>query len=151
MTWEDDELAEYEKNRAKVLEGNKLSSQRGQLLEKQQAHQWNVLRGAITKRCANINAKAGRQILWSIDPHTDHLEIRREDNEKLEGLYVPEIRTVKFWSDVPPFVERQYELSVRPIQGNDATVWIDLQTKEIESPDDIATSILGQFLRAGMA
>jgi hypothetical protein len=150
MTWEDDELAQYEKSRARAREGDKLSSQREQLLDNQQAHKWNVLREAFTKRCASINAKAGRQILRSVDPQTSHLEIRREDSEKLEGLYDSGIRTVTFSCDVPPFIERRYELSVRPTSGNDACVWIDLQTKEVEKSDDIATSILGNFLRAGM-
>ena len=99
-----------------------------------------------------MNAKAGRQILRSVVPHTNHLEIRREEvSEKLEGLYVPDARTVTFSCDLVPFVERKYELSVRPVEGNDAAVWIDKRTKEIEQADDIAKSLLSAFLRSGMS
>jgi hypothetical protein len=152
MTWEDDEFSAYEKSRARAIDNNKLASQRTQLLDKQQAHQWSALREAITKLCDRMNAKAGRQILRSVDPQTNHLEIRREEvSEKLEGLYVPDARTATFSCDLVPFVEKKYELSVRLVEGNDAAVWINMRTKEIERADDIAKSLLSAFLRSGIS
>ncbi len=148
MTWEDDALSAYEQNRAKVLESNKLASQRTLLLDKQSPHQWDALLEAFKKHCDNLNIKAGRPIVRSVATQTNHLKILREDRTKVEGVYVPETRKVKFSSTAVFFGEPEYELVARSIDGNELVAWSDLKTRELEQSEDVARSVLHKFLSA---
>lgn len=151
MTWEDDALSAYEQNRAKALEGNRQASQRTLLLDKQSPHQWNALSEAFKKHCDSLNTKAGRPIVRPVATPTNHLKIFREDRAKLEGLYVPETRKVKFSSTAFFFSEPEYELVARSIDGNEVVAWSDLKTHELEQSEDVARSVLHKFLRAEMS
>ncbi len=148
MTWEDDELNEYEKRRVRLAQENALSSQRLHLLETRHAHEWMALRTLIQKTCEDINERAGREILKSIDPVANNLLIRREDGEKLKAQYTPQTKKLTISCDAPPFSTQNYELTVRTIKGNDAVVWWN--GKDMESAEDIAKLAVGNFLHAGM-
>lgn len=148
MASEDDDLSEYESNKHKASEKNKLMSQRNDLLDKQSSNHWQLLRAEILKYCATINEKAGREILKSVTPRTPQLDIRREDGAKFEAEYNQDTRKVKFSSNVFLFAECEYEVVVRSINGSDTVVWFDLTSHNIETASGITKALFGRFMRA---
>jgi hypothetical protein len=118
------------------------------LLETRNTHEWLALRTLIQKTCEGINAKAGREILTSKDPVTNHLLIHREDGEKLKAEYTPQTKIVEFSCDAPPFVKRDYEMLVRTVKGNEIVGWWN--GRDFENAEDVAKSVVSAFLHAGM-
>jgi HEAT repeat protein len=147
LTWEEEELAAYEPKRTKAVEEQQRAAAMAALLQRQLPLQWKALREIINIRCESINAKAGRAILRSVDPNPDHMEIRREDDQKIEVLFEPEKKQVTFSGKAFGY-NREYELIVQTYDFVDTTVWFSKGTLATEQPDYIAKSMLSVFLRA---
>jgi hypothetical protein len=147
MAWDDDVLQVYEQKRNKALEAKRIATERLQRLNNEQPLQWKALRETFLTYCENFNAKVGRIILLSIDQDLNSLDIRREDDSKIDAKFNAGTRTVKFTSDVFNF-EREFELRVMTLGGSDAVVWFCLQTESIDQVEEIAKSLLTNFLRA---
>src|SRR5260370_41184570 len=96
LTWEEQELEAYEPKRAKAVEEKRKAAAKADLLTRQLPHQWRALREIVNIRCESLNAKAGRMILLSVDPQQDRLEIRREDDSKMEVRFEAASRKVTF-------------------------------------------------------
>ena len=105
-----------------------------------------ALRETILKKCADIDKEAERRVLWSIEPRGDFLVIQKQDRAKLLAQYIPQMNSVIFSSNAFPFAERTYELAVRTFEGNEDTVWLDTSNNKIESADEIARTVLSDFL-----
>jgi hypothetical protein len=147
LTWEEEELAAYEPKRAKAVEEQQRAATVAALLDRQLPLQWKALREIINIRCESVNARAGRAILHSVDPNPDHLEIRREDNQKIEVLFEADKKQVTFSGKAFGY-NREYELIVQTHDFIDTTVWFSKGTLATEQPDYIAKSMLSVFLRA---
>jgi hypothetical protein len=147
LTWEEEELATYEPKRAKALEESRLAVAKAELLLRQLPQQWKALREVITIRCESLNARAGRTILRSTVPDPDRLEIRREDESKMEVHFEPDKKRVTFSGKAFGY-DREYELIVQSYGGVDSTIWFSQATLAPEHPDDIAKSMIATFLRA---
>ncbi len=147
MAWDDEVLQIYEQNRNKAVEAKRIAAERLHRLNHEQPGQWKALRGAFLTRCEKMNAKVGRIILLSIDPDPNNLDIRREDDSKIDAKFDPNTRTVKFTSNVLNF-ERDFELKVMTLGGSDAVVWFCVETESIDHVDEIAKSMITNFLRA---
>jgi hypothetical protein len=150
MSWEDDAFSDYEQRRNKVSDARKLATQRNQLIEDNHQNSWYVLRTLVTEKCIGISEKSGRQILKSIDPRINVLDIEREDGEHLKFDYDSKIKTVTITSEALPFVEQKYTVVVHTgPQGSDVVGWMSLDKKHIESASDITKDVITSFLRAG--
>lgn len=149
MAWEDDALGDYEKKKKRKEDESKLSSQRLSLVEGNAPRMWNELRQAITGKCKELNQKAGRELLKSVDPHTANLDIRREDGERLMAAFDSASKIVTFSSDSFLFGTRKYEVTSRPIDGNEHAVWFELDERDIETQDSIVSTIVRRFLASG--
>ncbi len=147
MGWEEDELAVYEPKRKVAVGVKKLADGRAQLLNHQLPLQWKTLREIIIIRCESVNAKAGRAVLRSIDPHHDRMDIRRENDSKIEGVFNAAAKKVHFKSDAFA-IEREYTLVITTYNNADAVAWFCTQTEVAEGPDEIAKFLLSTFLRA---
>jgi hypothetical protein len=147
MGWEDDELAVYEPKRKKAVEIKKLADARVKLLNHQLSLQWKTIREIFTIRCESINAKAGRVVLRSVDAHQDRLDIRRENESKIEGKFDAASRKIHFKSDAFA-IEREYSLVITTHNHADSVAWFCTQTEVAEGPDEIVKFLLSMFLRA---
>ena len=150
MTWEDVELAEYERRRAAKLQRDELSTQRNNLLEGRNKHEWMDLRSEVLKRFQYLNERSGRPLTESQTVRDIELYLRREDGEELRATYDMATKTVTFTSEAEPFAKMAYELVVRPIDGKDTLVWRTVDSKSENMPKEaIAKEIVTRFLRAG--
>jgi hypothetical protein len=147
MGWEEEELAIYEPKRKKAVEVKRLADARAQLLNQQLPLQWKTLREIFIIRCESVNAKAKRTILRSIDPNVDRLDIRRENDSKIEGRFDASLKKVHFKSDAFA-IEREYTLVITTYNNVDAVAWFCTQTEVAEGPDEIVKFLLSSFLRA---
>lgn len=147
MGWEEEELAVYEPKRKKAVEVKRLADARAQLLNHQLPLQWKTLREIFIIRCESINAKAKRAILRSIDPNVDRLDIRRENDSKIEGRFDASVKKVHFKSDAFA-IEREYTLVITTYNNVDSVAWFCTQTEVAEGPDEIVKFLLSSFLRA---
>src|SRR5579863_9750426 len=80
LTWEEEELENYEPKRVKAVEVKTRADARAALLVRQLPYQLNALREVISIRCESVNTRAGRTVLRSVNPDQQRLEIRREDD-----------------------------------------------------------------------
>jgi len=152
MAWEDDALGDYEKKKKRKEDMSKLSSQRLSLVEGNASRMRNELRQAITDKCKELNQKSGRELLKSVDPHTATLEIRREDGAKLMAAFDSASKVATFSSDSFLFGTRKYEVTSRPVDGNERAVWFEPAKKDIETQDSLChrEEFLGFWRRGTM-
>jgi hypothetical protein len=149
MAWEDDVLAAYEHNKARAEAEDRLRTQRAKLIEDRHEQEWAGLKDKITTRCLDVNARSGRLILESGDARPNHLTIRREDGNLLRGEYSPKTHTVLFSSETLVYVDDNFELTVRPVNGTDRIVWLHVEKKTVHHAEDISKAVIAKFLRAG--
>jgi hypothetical protein len=149
MTWEDDALGTYERKKERKADADRLSSQRLSLIEGNASRMWNELRQAITDKCKELNQKAGRELLKSLNPRTIALEIRREDGEVLKGQFDSASKIATFSSRSFLFGERKYEVTSRSIDGNERAVWFETKKKDIDTTETIVRTIVTDFLHSG--
>ena len=107
---------------------------------------WMALIETILEKCADIDKEAGKRVLWSIEPRGAFLVIQKQDGAKLLAQYIPQMNSVIFSSNAYPFADRTYELTVRTIEGNETAVWLDTSNSKIESADEIARTVISDFL-----
>ena len=146
LSWEEEELTNYEPKRAKAVEQKNLADARAALLVRQLPFQWNALREVISIRCESINAKACRTILRSVDPDRNRLEIRREDDLGIVMQFDPAKRKITFTGKVLGY-DREYELIVQTHDGVDSTIWFSPTTMGTDQTDDLAKSLIATLLR----
>lgn len=146
LTWEEEELANYEPKREKAVEAKERADSRAALLIRQLPHQWNALREVISIRCECLNAKAGRTILRSVNPDRNRLEIRREDEHGFVMNFDPEKKKVVFCGKVLGF-DREYELVVQTHDDVDTTTWFSHTTLANEQTDELAKAMISVLLR----
>lgn len=146
LTWEEEELANYQPKRDKAVEAKRRADARAALLVRQLPHQWNALREVISIRCECLNAKAGRTILRSVNPDPNRLEIRREDEMGFVMNFDPEKKKVIFSGKVLGF-DREYELVVQTHDDIDTTTWFSHTTLATEQTDDLAKAMISVLLR----
>lgn len=149
MAWEDDVLAAYEQSKAKAEAQNRLRSQHAQMVETRHEQEWMALKEKIMARCIEINARSGRLILESSDQRPNHVTIRREDGHMLRGEYAPKTHTLLFTSETLAYVDDNFELTVRGINGTDRIVWLHEEKKTVHHAEDISKAVVAKFLRAG--
>jgi hypothetical protein len=148
MSWEDEELEAYEKHRKGTAEANTLASQRNTLLSEQGSAKWTELRTEVSKIVEGINERAGRTVISSGSQTHDQLRLVREDGAKFDGDWTGNDYKAKFYCDqcLPP--DKDYELTVRPVDGNDTVVWIPAQGNNYETCTSIAKLLMSNFMRA---
>ena len=147
LTWEEEELAVYEPKRAKAVEERRIAAEKAALLDRDLPHQWHSLREIVLIRCESINSKAGRVILHLVDPREDYLEIRREDESKMEVRFEEARKKVTFFGKGFGY-EREYELIVQSFGELNSTIWFSHASLTNEQPDEIAKAMIATFLRA---
>lgn len=147
LTWEEEELVAYEPKRVKALEEKRRAEAKVALLARQLPFQWKALREILKIRCESLNTKAGRTILRTVEPDNYHLEIRREDDSKIDIQFDLEKKKVTFTGKALVY-DREYELIVQSYNNVDSTVWYSHATLANEQPDDLAKSMIGNLLRA---
>ncbi len=146
LTWEEEELENYEPKRAVAVEEKRKADARAALLVRQLPHQWTALCEVMSIRCDSVNTKAGRTVLRGAMPDPNRLEIRREDDQAFVVQFDPEKKKVAFNGKVLGF-ERIYELVVQERDGVDATAWFSQTTLATEQTDDLAKGMLSTLLR----
>jgi len=146
LTWEEEELQNYEPKRAVAVEVKRKADRRAALLIRELPQQWNALCEAISIRCEGLNAKAGRAVLRGAMPDANCLEIRREDDMGFVIQFDPEKRKVLFTGKVLGF-DRQYELVVQTRDDVDSTAWFSQTTLATDQTDDLAKQMIGYLLR----
>lgn len=146
LTWEEEELSNYEPKRSVAVQQKKRAEARAALLVRQLPHQWNALREVISIRCESLNAKASRTVLRSVNPDANRLEIRREDDLGFVMRFDPEKKRVAFTGKVLGF-DREYELTVQTHDDVDTTAWFSLTTLATEQTDDLAKYMISILLR----
>jgi len=150
MSWEDDELAEYEERQVAASQRSALSAKTVSLLEQRHSQEWLALRTEMLDRLHIINEKALRDVTTSLTSRISELWIRREDGVNLKARYVAETKTATFCCDALPFVDLSFELAVRPVNGTAAVVWRTVGPRpETASRDEITKEVISSFLRAG--
>jgi hypothetical protein len=146
LTWEEEELQNYEPKRAVAVEVKRKADARAALLVKELPHQWNALCEAMSIRCECVNSKAGRAVLRGAMPDENRLEIRREDDMGFLIQFDAEKRKVLFTGKVLGF-DRQYELVVQTRDDVDSTAWFSQTTLATDLTDDLAKQMIGYLLR----
>ena len=147
LSWEEEELAYYEPRRAKAAEEERKADARAALLARQLPLQWNALRQILQIRCESVNARAKRMVLRGVTPQDDRLEIRREDDQRIELQFDAATRRIKFTGKVLGY-DREYELTVQTYNGVDTTAWYSPSTLTTEQPDDLVKLMISILLRA---
>jgi hypothetical protein len=145
--WEEEELAWYEPKRTKAVEEKQRADAKAALLARQLPHQMNALREVLKIRCESLNAKARRTVLRWAEPDRDHLEIRREDDTKIEVHFEMDKRKVTFAGEVLGY-DREFELVVETRNEVDTTIWYSPGTLSSEAPDELVKTMLSLLLRA---
>jgi hypothetical protein len=146
LTWEEEELENYEPKRAVAVEIKQKADARAELLIRQLPHQWSALCEVFSIRCQSINTRARRTILRGAMPDSNRLEIRREDDLGLVLQFDPEKKKVSFTGKVLGF-DREYELIVETRDGVDSTAWFSHTTLAAEQTDDLAKGMIATLLR----
>jgi hypothetical protein len=146
LTWEEEELENYEPKRVKAVEVKKRADARAAMLVRQLPHQLNALREVIAIRCDSVNTKAGRVVLRSVNPDANRLEIRREDEMGFVMQFHPDRKKVVFSGKVLGF-DREYELAVQTHDDVDSTAWFSHTTLATEQTDDLAKQLISTLLR----
>ena len=146
LTWEEEELQNYEPKRAVAVEVKRKADARAALLLRQLPHQWNALCEVMSIRCESVNIKAGRTVLRGAMPEHNRLEIRREDDQGFVVQFDPEKKKIVFSGKVLGF-DRLYELVVQERDGVDATAWFSQTTLLTEQTDELAKGMISTFLR----
>jgi hypothetical protein len=146
MTWEEEELENYEPKRAVAVEVKLKADARAALLIRQLPHQWDALCEVFSIRCESVNNKAGRTVLRGAMPDHNQLEIRREDEQGFMVQFDPEKKKIVFSGKVLGF-DRVYELVVQERDGVDATAWFSQTTLLTEQTDDLAKGMISTLMR----
>jgi len=146
LTWEEEELENYEPKRVKAVEVKKRADARAALLVRQLPHQLNALREVISIRCEGVNTRAGRTVLRSVNPDRNRFEIRREDDMGFVMQFDPDRKKVIFSGKVLGF-DREYELVVQTHDDVDSTAWFSQTTLATEQTDDLAKAVISTLLR----
>jgi hypothetical protein len=146
LTWEEEELGNYEPKRTVAVEIKRIADARAALLLQQLPQQWDALCDVFSIRCEGINTKAGRSVLRGAMPDENQLEIRREDDQGIVIQFDPEKKKVIFTGKVLGF-ERQYELIVLTRDDVDSTAWFSQTTLTTEQTDELAKGMISTLLR----
>lgn len=146
LTWEEEELTNYEPKRTKAVEIKRREEAKEALRIHQLPHQWKALCEVISIRCESINARAARTVLRAASPDNNRLEIRREDDLGFVMLFDSEKGKVVFSGKVLGF-EREYELIVQTRDDGDSTAWFSKTTLTTEQTDDLAKAMISSLLR----
>jgi hypothetical protein len=146
LTWEEEELENYEPKRTVAVEVKRKADARAALLIRQLPHQWNALCEIFSIRCESVNTKASRTVLRGAMPDPNRLEIRREDDQGFLVEFDPDKKKIVFTGKVLGF-ERVYELVVQERDGVDATAWFSQTTLLTEQTDDLAKGMISTLLR----
>ncbi len=147
LTWEEEELAAYEPKRTRAVEELRRAEAKMALLTRQLPLQWKALREILVIRCESVNARARRTVLRAFAQGQDCLEIRREDDSKIQITFEADKKKVTFSGQVLVY-DREYELIVLTYNEVDTTVWYSHATLANEQPDDLAKSMISILLRA---
>ena len=144
MKWSTEVLNAYEAQERR----NAISAERGLLrarMRREQAQgRWIDLMGKFRGCVLEINREAGRTILAEDQSSGDRLVLKRGiDGARLAVSFHKEMYRV---SVTAPTIERDFELTIREKNGNDAAVWTDRQSDADEPDQAIATSIIRDFL-----
>jgi hypothetical protein len=146
LTWEEEELQNYEPKRTVAVEVKRIADARAALLIRQLPHQWNALCEVMSIRCESVNTKASRTVLRGAMPDPNRLEIRREDDQGFLVQFDQDRKKVIFTGKVLGF-ERVYELVVQERDGVDTTAWFSQTTLLTEQTDDLAKGMISTLLR----
>ena len=146
LSWEEEELENYEPKRSKAVEVKRRADAKAALLVRQLPHQWDALCEVISIRCESINARAGRLVLRGAMPDPHRLEIRREDEQGFVMQFDPGKKTVSFTGKALGF-DREYELIVQTYNDVDSTAWFSHTTLATDQTDDLAKTMISMLLR----
>ena len=146
LSWEEEELQNYEPKRNVAVEAKRKADARAALLIRQLPHQWDALCEVISIRCESINKKAGRSVLRGAMPEEHRLEIRREDEQGFVMQFDPGKKKISFIGKALGF-DREYELIVQTYNDVDSTAWFSNTTLATEQTDDLAKTMISMLLR----
>ena len=147
MTWLDDELRAYEESKQGRAQRDELILSRSQLRKTQALHRWIDLQGQLRGAIVQLNIKAGRTVFEDVPVAANRLFIQREDGISLAVQFNTDLNRVSCAFESCPCHNRDFELIVKPIDGNDATIWSDMQTRAGESDERIAESLISSLMR----
>jgi hypothetical protein len=146
VSWEEEELTQYEPKRAVALEIKRREDGKKALLTRQIPQQWNAIREVIAIRCECINARASRTVLRTASADENRLEFRREDDQGIVLIFDPQKGKLSFSGKALGF-DRDYELTVVTRDGVDSTAWFSRTTLATEETDELAKAMISTLMR----
>lgn len=146
LTWEEEELAQYEPKRSVAVEIKRREDAKAALRLRQIPHQWNAIREVIAIRCECINARASRTVLRIASPDPNRLEFRREDDQGVVLQFEPEHGKLSFSGKSLGF-DRNYELTVVTRDAVDSAAWFSRTTLATEETDELAKAMISTLMR----
>jgi hypothetical protein len=138
-----DDLRAYESERQAWTQRDEHLLLRARLVQVQSQGRWIDLLGQFRGLVVAVNKEAGRPVLIVDNTPATHLEIEREDGRVLNIRFDYALCRVICSGSA----DCEYELKVLPIDGNDATVWVDRATRKTRPDKTIAESLLGALMR----
>lgn len=148
MGWVGIELRAYEKRRQDLAFRSEHLLMRGRLVEMQGHGRWADLLGQFRKIVIEMNREAGRNLLRDRNSPTEHYEIEREVVEVILSVdYDPNLFRVTCSLSSGDIDNREFELEVRDVGGNDKTVWVDRQTGRREKDEEIAKFVIRNLMQ----
>lgn len=143
--WEERELLNLKWREREAAERADHARLRLRLLMDQSEYRWLELRGKVLAACAGVNKREGSsRFRWDDKPNP--LEIFGSNETTLTVEYISMAHVVRFSGESMGADGREYELTVRTVQGNDAVVWIERETGRIRTAKDIADSVVRDLL-----
>lgn len=151
MGWEDEEIRKFEELKRASARNDALILARSEMRKVQAPHCWIELQGQLRGLVASFNIKADRTLLEVPDGPASQLVIRREDGVSVQIQYSADLYRARCEYPACPGHNKEYELKVTPVKGNDTTVWFDRSSNTPEQTDAIAAFIVRILLRCGLA
>ena len=141
-----DELFKLTRRQQERSAENDCERLRCELVTKQSDSRWLKLRGRLVYTLANLNIRANSGVLrWDDAPNP--LRIWGKERAVFTFEYNRKFHVARFGSSLERR-GKEYELTVRIVDGNDAVVWIDNQNGQIKTEEEIVTSMVCYLLRS---
>jgi hypothetical protein len=150
MSWEDDELNEWQRRKDQKAQGEQLMLLRATIRREQCRARWIELQGQIRSVVITFNRKADRTVFTVADSPASELRIRREEDRAEVNIEFSEpLYRVSVAYPSCPGHDRTYVLQVMPVDGNETAVWINQRGNERQTDDAIAALTIRTLLRCG--
>jgi hypothetical protein len=141
-----DDLHAYESERQEWSKRDEHLLLRARLVQAQSQGRWIDLLGQFRGFVVEVNMAAGRTVFKVENSPATCLEIEREDGVTISVQFDSALYRV-ICSEPVERANREYELKVLPVDGNDTVVWVDRSTRKALPDKVIAESLLRTLMR----